>query len=371
MAIVFENAALHNVAELVPTEHGPRLQRVPETLRGQLNPGAQGRMLDPAGMEVRFVSSGPVTITLSAPGADEQALPIAEVFFGTFSHWLGRGAATHRTIGTTPTPIRIEPPKRLPNLPAEVADRMPFAPAVHRLVLPLFAPSLVIHSIEAEAGDLRPPRPEELPGRTMLSYGTSITHGAGASGAHLTYPNQCGVRLGVDVVNLGSGGSCHCEPQLADWIAGRTDWHLATLALSVNMIGFSDADFEERVEYFVNTVAGANADRPIFAITLWPYFADHGMLDEQPDLDPARAAFAENRRQILRDVVQRSGKANLHLLEGPDLLRDFGGLSQDLIHPGDHAMIEMGWRLADAIRPHLAAGPLRGQSASPVAGSAS
>ena len=37
---------------------------------------------------------------------------------------------------------------------------------------------------------------------------------------------------------------------------------------------------------------------------------------------------------------------NVTLIEGPDLLADIGGLTTDLIHPGDLGMIQMGENLA-------------------------
>ena len=51
-------------------------------------------------------------------------------------------------------------------------------------------------------------------------------------------------------------------------------------------------------------------------------------------------------RRILRDAVEKAGHSNLHLFEGPDILTDFGGLTDDLIHPADNAMIDMGRGLA-------------------------
>jgi hypothetical protein len=40
----------------------------------------------------------------------------------------------------------------------------------------------------------------------------------------------------------------------------------------------------------------------------------------------------------------------VHLIEGPELLQRVDGLRADLLHPSDHAMIEIGWRLATSIQ---------------------
>jgi hypothetical protein len=39
----------------------------------------------------------------------------------------------------------------------------------------------------------------------------------------------------------------------------------------------------------------------------------------------------------------------VHLVEGPEILRDPGGLTVDLIHPADNGMIQMGENLAQVI----------------------
>ena len=44
-------------------------------------------------------------------------------------------------------------------------------------------------------------------------------------------------------------------------------------------------------------------------------------------------------------------RANVHLIEGHDLLTDISGLTADLIYPGDYGMMEMGRNLADRLRP--------------------
>lgn len=42
---------------------------------------------------------------------------------------------------------------------------------------------------------------------------------------------------------------------------------------------------------------------------------------------------------------------NTHLVEGPEILRGYGGLTCDLIHPADGGMIEMGENLARVLQP--------------------
>ena len=336
--MIHDNVEFHNVGELRAVEGraGLRVQRVPEAVRLCLNPGAQDRMLSPAGAEIRFVSAGDeVDVTLSSPGGSAEVIP----FFGPFQ---GR---ERFQIGKEPRTLTLTYPERLRAIEEHALQGLHFSTDVWRLTLR--NTSLHYHGIQGEG--LRPPTAEELPKLRYLSYGTSITHGASATAMHLTYVSQVAWRLGADLINLGVGGSAYCEPELADYIAARGDWDVATLALSVNMVGsgFSLSEFSERVTYMVNAVAGANADRPVGCITIYPHFRDFcGDADERDKT----ASF----REALREAVTGCPHANAHLIEGPEMLSNIGGLTVDLIHPGDHGMIEMGERVAGKLSPLLA-----------------
>ena len=152
--------------------------------------------------------------------------------------------------------------------------------------------------------------------------------------------------LGCDVINLGMSGSFHAEPEFADYVAARDDWDIATIEISVNMVSeFSEEDFRERVRYFINTVAKAHPNKPVVCVTLYPYFNDICNVDEK---DATKAASF---RSILRDEVKQSEFANLHLVEGSQILDTLDGLCEDLIHPNDFGMMRMGHNLAEFIRP--------------------
>ena len=338
--MVFEQVEFHNVAELREGDgqDGRRLQRVPEPVRVCLNERAQQRMLSPAGSEIRFASEGErVAVTLSCPAGSAEVIP----FWGPFQ---GR---QRFAVGREPQTLELVYPERLAVLGEEVVKGLHFSTRVWRLMLR--GDGLFYHGIEGEG--LRPPQPDEIPARRYLSYGTSITHGAAATGMHLAYVSQTAWRLRADLINLGVGGSAYCEHELADYIAGREDWDFATLALSVNMIGggFSVAEFSERTSYMVNKVAGANTARPVACITIYPHSRDFAVGGTAPNTRETSEAF----RQALRDAVQACPHPNVHLIEGPEILADIGGLSVDLVHPADNGMIQMGERLAGRLEEIL------------------
>ena len=328
--MIHDCVELHNVAELhyEARRGGHRLQRVPEAVRKALNPGAQLCTLQPDNAEIRYVASGPSKVTLSSHGQTR-----VSVFFGPFDSF------QRAIVGREPQTIDITPSEALKALPDRYTAGMPFSPQVVRLVLggPERDPVL-LHRVEGE--DIRPPTADELPSLRLLTYGTSITHGYFAEGPHLTYVGHAARRL---------AGSAHCEPELADYIAERTDWQVASLGLSVNMQGFPMPEFRRRVQYLVDRVAGSDPGRPVACITLYPYYRDFGW-----NPSGEYGGTPEEYRQSLRDAVAATGHPNAHLVEGPELLTDISGLSADLIHPADYGMLEMGQRLADRLSGLLA-----------------
>lgn len=226
---------------------------------------------------------------------------------------------------------------------------MPFSPYVYRVIFDEEKRSPVFfHGVKGH--NICPPAIDDVPKLRYLTYGTSITHGFDAEGPHLSYVSQTARHLGADLINLGVGGAAFCEHELADYIASRDDWHIASLALSVNMHCFTMEEFHKRVGYMVNTVAASNTDRPMACITIFPYFRDMG-IEEPPRNHKSYGGTPEEYRQALRDIVADCPYSNVHLIEGPEILRDISGLTADLIHPGDNAMIEMGRNLAQKLKP--------------------
>ncbi|MFW5980827.1 MAG: hypothetical protein ACOCRB_02265, partial [Halanaerobiaceae bacterium] len=76
---------------------------------------------------------------------------------------------------------------------------------------------------------------------------------------------------------------------------------------------------------------------------IFPYFNDFkgAKLEEMNKV--------KNFRKILAEEIRNSGKENIYLITGKDILENIGGLSTDLIHPADNGMIQMGENLARKI----------------------
>ncbi|MFB6202195.1 MAG: SGNH/GDSL hydrolase family protein [Halorhabdus sp.] len=324
------SVSLHNVGETVPAEwddDGDRLCRVPEHVRAGLNEMARDRVRHPTGSEIRFVPEherAEIEVTLSAP----EATPVRP-FWGVFQPW------EPTEIGPGRETLTLSLPERIAELPT--TDGMGrFDPHVCRLVFDRHTP-VALHDV---TGACRPPETDELPDKRLLAYGTSITEGAAASAPHLDYVSHVARDREFDVLNFGCSGSAYCESSMAEYIASRDDWDVATLALSVNMAntgGFAPETFHERAELFVNTIAAAHPEKPVVPITLFPYFDD---VIASGDPVHARAY-----REALREIVAESPHSNLTLVEGKTLM-SLSGLVVDLLHPGDEGMKMIGERLA-------------------------
>lgn len=329
-----EDLEFHNIAELATVEgfEGRRLQRVPESLRPQLNEGTAGVMLSPADCEIRFrIADGhdSVTIRLSS-----ESSTTVYAYYGPF-----QGQSFE--LDAEPRDLTIKPHKRIAQLmevkgyPDAVYD-----PGLVRLCFGGPYPEPVFY--HGHSDGVLPPQLGDVPEKTYLAYGTSITHGTGLAGAAISYPAHVAWRLGYDLTNFGASGCCLCEKALADYLAEQSS-DLVTLELSVNMLGTFTADeFRSRAGYLVKRIADSDPGRPVICITVLPHFRDIDDGFASPDAKSTVGEF----RQVLRDIVKDLARPNLTLIEGPDLLPDIGALSFDLIHPGARGMIQIGEELA-------------------------
>jgi len=342
------DSALKYLAQASLTQYLPQgtgvegqwISRLPDTLRRQVNPLAQLMALAPTGCELRFNLRGErARLTLrsgTVPKPNGVSAATLEVFQGAYR-------TAMYALGTTPLTIDIVQPasQALLNAHSRVVGA-PFDPRLTRVVLPWEAPVQLI-GLE---GDIEPPRPEQVPSRRLLCYGSSITHGAVAVRPTGTWAARLAQRLGVDCINLGFGGGAHLEPEMADYIAERTDWDMATLELGINIVGSISVDeFARRVGYFVPRIARAHPDQWIWCIDIFNCAHDPTNADQI-------AAF----RQVVRDQVAALGMPRVVHIPGDELPTAPGCLAADLVHPSPAGMEEIAASLEALIRERSAAG---------------
>ncbi|HOL21889.1 MAG TPA: SGNH/GDSL hydrolase family protein [bacterium] len=330
--MVYKGVWLHNVAELLDVEDGVILTRVPDRLRMAVNPGVQSMAIQPAGVELRFnLKSKEARIGMRCK---EEGIFVGEVYQGDFlvdSFFV----SNRDSEVVVSTPVKIEKLKELSR-----KERMPFDAGLTRVILPYRA-TCVIKNIE---GEFEPPRKEQLPAIRYLAYGSSITHGATAIRPTGTYAMRTAQLLGVDLINLGFGGSALCEKEMADYIAGRNDWDFATLEMGINMVGGFDASvFRNRVEYFVPAIAKAHPEKYIFCIDMFSFHL--GLKGERKK--------QKEFRDIVKDVATGIKSDKVIHIDGRKLLKNWSGLCTDLVHPSPSGMEEIARNLAGVIRKKL------------------
>jgi lysophospholipase L1-like esterase len=332
-------ADLHNVQSISPSEdgHARRLCRVREQTRLQLNAGAQQRAFNTAGCEIRFNLLGPsATIRLRRPPGNNAAVHLVEIYYGSFQ---STPPESPIAIATTPTEIKISQPSdgyALWEL-AHSHDQH-FDPELVRVILP-YDESIELIDIH---GDIAPPRPDQLPQRRYLAYGSSITQGFYAVRPSETYIAQTARLLGADLMNLGFAGSAHMDLAIAEHIAARQDWDFVTLELGTNVLNhWSEEQYEHAVRPFISTIAKAHPDKPIFCIDIFTC-----------DRDLRPASIAQDFRYILRHAIHTMDLPNIHHIPGMDLLTA-AGLTTDLVHPSALGMEMIAGRLAERIKANI------------------
>jgi len=335
-----ENIGWHNVAELVPQEGGGLLlQRFPAAVRNDLGLSRVGRLFSSRssnGCELRVVSDAErLRVTLSTPADDAKVLVLRGDFsVGGGLHLLEPGRLNFICLD------RISFAMRTPSS----MEHARFSPDLWRIYC--FNAPIVFHGIEASGESFRKPTAEDQPQTRWLAYGSSITQ---SGQAYEGYVNTAALLLGVDVDNLGMGGSCCLEPSIAEFIAGRDDWDFCTLEIGVNMRGnFTNEEFESRARHFIQTILEAHPEKPVAVLSVFSNGNDHSA---EPDNPYSRA----NRdfRTIAESLVAEFDSPNLQFLDGREIFADLRGFNSDLLHPGPIASVRAGEKLAGRLEGYV------------------
>ncbi len=339
-ARVLPPITFHNLQELEPmAEGGWRLNRVPASLFPKLNANAQRRAYAPAGAELRFNLAGEEA-RIFLRKVENRGLPVrhlpalAEIYWGDYlAGWM--------PVGDDWTEMVVRRPANRALLTKAAVAGKPgrFAPDLIRVALPCL-PDIQLLKVE---GEVTPARADQVPARRYLAYGSSITNGAQAVRPGDAYPARVARALGVDHFNLGFGGGAWLEPEMAEWIASRTDWEFATLEMGINLTSrVTPEEFAARLKGFLPRIVAAHSNRWIFCIDLFTASGDF--------TDNARyPAF----RAAVRDAVARIGSPRVVHLDGRDLLTRATGLTLDMVHPSSDGFEEIAANLVARMRPEI------------------
>jgi hypothetical protein len=344
MPIIHDHIVFHNCEELEapPGLAGLRLQRFPAALRNSLGLKAhsRGRFFAhrASGCELRFVTEGKFArLSLSAMEDDAEVI----VYRGDWTH------SQHVLKAGVVTSLFLEEPLPFTQVESTMLRPRRFAPQVWRITFNQDA-VVLYHHLDGYGHAVRPPNADEVPGKTWIAYGSSITFGGNALFAPNIYVQQAALRLGVDVLNKGLPGSCLCEAQMAEYL-GRAAWDFATIELGVNLLELTTPEeFRERACDLLDSVLASNPERLVFALDIYPNRADY-LVDRR---DPA-AQNNQRFRDIIRNHVAASQHPNLRHIAACMVLDELTALSTDLVHPSDEGHIRMGENIASILQRSL------------------
>ena len=335
--MIYKNIEIHNVAELIPgkAEESTAWIRVPaavyETLEAS---GGKSQAVNSTGVELRFVmKSDSVKIRMRVP----QGTVVYHIYRGSI-----QGGWEDHEVPACPEgePFEVVV-KRSPNLEVlrRIADEnhQPFSPEVVRVIFDRGTLELL-----DVIGDVEPPKKEQLPAKTLLCYGSSITHGSNSIDASHSWVSMAAHNLKMDVRNLGLAGSCCMEPVIVDYIAGegeKGNWDMAVLELGINVLGWEEEKIIERVTNVLVQVAGRNPEKPVFVIS--PFYCNDDYFEW------GRAA---KWRRLIEEIIQERKDANVTYINGLDLLGDMSLISADEVHPNIYGVQRIAERLTERIR---------------------
>ncbi|MFD8689130.1 GDSL-type esterase/lipase family protein [Streptomyces sp. NPDC059651] len=218
-----------------------------------------------------------------------------------------------------------------------------------------------------------PVEPAPASGRKVwLHHGSSISHGSEAAGPTSTWPARAASLGGVELINMGLGGSALLDPFTARAMRDIPA-DLISVKIGINLV---NADvmrvraFGPAVHGFLDTLREGHPDTPLLVVspilcpihedTPGPSVPDFSNLDEgrlrfTAMGDPAERAAGKLTLNVIRDelsrlVTQRSADdPNLHYLDGRSLYgeKDFAELPlPDQLHPDAATHRRIGDRFA-------------------------
>ena len=336
--MIYKNFEIHNVAELYDAGDGSiSWKRFPSDVHTEL----EGSLADTVvygstGVELRFVIKGEsATVRMSTFVNNPRSFSTFHVYRGGIQG----GWDDHEVHRHVTGEIQDFIIKRSPNMERlkEMSGRMGYEwdPEVVRIVFDRGR-----YKIYDVIGDVVPPMPEQCPRKTLLAYGSSITHGSNSIDASHAWVSVLAHNLKVDARNLGMAGSCMLEPAVAEYIASEGEagkWDLATLEIGINAIRWNEEMIISRTENLIRQVAGRNPHKPIFVISPFYNCGD--------DFNEEKRAGGERWRRLACEIVEKLNYPNVTYINGLDVIGDMSYISADEVHPNIYGV----QRIADVL----------------------
>ena len=334
--MIYKNIEIHNVAELIYNNDGSvSWKRVPsEVLYTMESKTADAMVHNSTGVELRFVIKGDsATIKMSTYENNPKSFSTFHVYRGNIQGgWSDH--EVHRHVTGEVQDFVIERSKNIDKLKI-MSDKCGYAfdPEVVRVVFDRGR-----YKIYDIIGDVVPPSSAQCPRKTLLAYGSSITHGSNSIDRSHSWVSVVAHNLNMDARNLGMAGSCLIEPKMAEYIACEGEkgaWDIALLELGINVLSWEDEKIISRVENIIHQVAGRNPDKPVFVISPFYHCGD----------DFSTSGHAKRWRLLMGEIVTKLNYKNVTYINGFDVLDHMSYMSADEVHPNIYGV----QRIADVL----------------------
>ena len=172
----------------------------------------------------------------------------------------------------------------------------------------------------------------------VVVYGSSITHGAAASRAGMTYTAIMSRNLGIDFINFGFAGQCMMQPEFLE-ILQKCE---ADAFIFDTFSNPSAKVIEARLANFVEGITKAHPGKPLIFI--------QSAIPLETCVDPGRRAKRELRFGTAARIMKELQKQykDIYLLDVKDVIGKDG--SADNTHPNDLGFS----RFVDTYQPKIA-----------------
>ncbi len=338
--MIYKNIEIHNVAELDYNEDGSvSWKRVPDfVMKNMDSESAHSVVENSTGVELRFVIKGEsVTIRMSTYENNPESFNTFHVYRGGIQGgWKDHEIHCHVTgevqdfiikKSENPEHLRIMTDKSGLDWDSEVV-RVIFDRGKYKIF------DII--------GDVEPPAKEQCPEKTLLAYGSSITHGSNSIDMSHSWVSVTAHNLNMDARNLGMAGMCAMEPEMAEYIASegeKGNWDVAIMELGINVLHWEDGKIYERVENIIKQVAGRNKEKPVYVISPF-YYCGEGFNENDN---------APKWRRIISEIIGRLNFRNVTYINGLDVIGDMSYISADEVHPNIYGVQRIADYLTDIL----------------------
>ena len=324
-----ENIRFYNAEEAPIKLHGIMKEngvfcRMPQKIADTVNDGVKNLNTCTTGGRVRFITNSPyVAISVKEEAAEAAAWAnITYACVAGFDMYADEGEG-QRFIAT------FMPPSVVESGYESVAD-FPSKDKKERLVtinFPIFSRVTEVHiGID---GDCYIKEPSDYKHeKTVVFYGSSITHGIAASRPGNIYPLIISRTLDTEILNLGFSGNAKGETEIAEYIAGL---NMSAFVYDYDYNAPNVEHLEATHEAMFKIIRKANPTLPIVMLSR-----------PKAHLTP----LEEKRMEVIRKTYENAkatGDENVYFIAGPDLLiKDVWETALvDAAHPNDSGFLSM------------------------------